>query len=249
MILRRFMKHVSDQNWFAVGLDVIVVITGIFLGMQVAEWNENTKGQELEQEYISLLREELATTQVAVSKAAARHALRARQTLELLAWFEGTQQTIPDNEAVQNSLCRWYSPTSVLVQTATFDELISTGRLNLLQDRTLRKLLIQSHNRYEAVLYDLQATSGPVQTKMGMLESFILWEPTYTNEVSLEEEKESATRCRIDLERMKAAPEAISLVTQLYRSQVIYQGIREEQVRTIAQVIDHIDSLAQGDDR
>lgn len=25
MILRRFMKHFSDQNWFAVGLDVLVI--------------------------------------------------------------------------------------------------------------------------------------------------------------------------------------------------------------------------------
>ncbi len=33
MILRRFMTHVTEQNWFAVGLDAIVVITGIFLGM------------------------------------------------------------------------------------------------------------------------------------------------------------------------------------------------------------------------
>ena len=31
MILRRFMIHVSEQNRFAVGLDVLVVITGIFL--------------------------------------------------------------------------------------------------------------------------------------------------------------------------------------------------------------------------
>ena len=38
MILRRFMQHVKEQNWFAVGLDVIVVIVGIFLGMQVQKW-------------------------------------------------------------------------------------------------------------------------------------------------------------------------------------------------------------------
>ena len=30
----------ADQNWFAVGLDVVVVITGIFLGMQVSGWEE-----------------------------------------------------------------------------------------------------------------------------------------------------------------------------------------------------------------
>lgn len=31
MILRRFMKHVNEQNWLAVGLHVVVV--GIFLGI------------------------------------------------------------------------------------------------------------------------------------------------------------------------------------------------------------------------
>jgi len=34
------MQHVKEQNWFAVGLDVIVVIVGIFLGLQVQEWYE-----------------------------------------------------------------------------------------------------------------------------------------------------------------------------------------------------------------
>ena len=46
MILRRFTKHVTDQNWFAVGLDVIVVVVGIFLGMQVTEWNESLDDAE-----------------------------------------------------------------------------------------------------------------------------------------------------------------------------------------------------------
>lgn len=46
MILRKFAKHITDQNWFAVGLDVLVVITGIFLGMQVSEWNEVQKQNE-----------------------------------------------------------------------------------------------------------------------------------------------------------------------------------------------------------
>lgn len=40
MILRRFTQHIKQQNWFAVGLDVIVVVVGIFLGMQVTEWYE-----------------------------------------------------------------------------------------------------------------------------------------------------------------------------------------------------------------
>jgi len=48
MLLRRFTHHLKDQNWFAVGLDVIVVIVGIFLGMQVTEWNEQRNNAERE---------------------------------------------------------------------------------------------------------------------------------------------------------------------------------------------------------
>ncbi|MFT7527316.1 MAG: hypothetical protein ACI9LY_002471 [Arenicella sp.] len=45
MILRRFTQHITEQNWFAVGLDVIVVVVGIFLGMQVTEWNDDRKDE------------------------------------------------------------------------------------------------------------------------------------------------------------------------------------------------------------
>lgn len=37
MILRRFMKHVEAQNWFAVGLDVLVVILGVYIGIYLGE--------------------------------------------------------------------------------------------------------------------------------------------------------------------------------------------------------------------
>lgn len=33
MILRRFIRHVEAQNWFAVGLDVVVVIFGVYIGI------------------------------------------------------------------------------------------------------------------------------------------------------------------------------------------------------------------------
>ena len=47
MILGRFIKHTRDQNWYAMILDIIVVIVGIFLGMQVTEWNEDQQNNAL----------------------------------------------------------------------------------------------------------------------------------------------------------------------------------------------------------
>lgn len=40
MLLRRISKHVKDQNWFAVGIDFVIVVIGVFIGIQVANWND-----------------------------------------------------------------------------------------------------------------------------------------------------------------------------------------------------------------
>ncbi len=59
MILRRFMQHVREQNWFAVGLDVIVVIVGIFLGLQVQERYGDIEEREQERLYLNRLHTEV----------------------------------------------------------------------------------------------------------------------------------------------------------------------------------------------
>jgi len=40
MILRRVIEHVKAQNWFAVGIDFLIVVVGVFIGIQVSNWNE-----------------------------------------------------------------------------------------------------------------------------------------------------------------------------------------------------------------
>jgi len=43
MLLRRITKHVTDQNWFAVFIDFLIVVVGVFIGIQVANWNAELK--------------------------------------------------------------------------------------------------------------------------------------------------------------------------------------------------------------
>ena len=43
MLLRRLTRYVKDQNWFAVGVDFVIVIVGVFIGIQVANWNDVQK--------------------------------------------------------------------------------------------------------------------------------------------------------------------------------------------------------------
>lgn len=41
MILRRVVEHFRKQEWTAIGIDFAIVVIGVFVGIQVANWNES----------------------------------------------------------------------------------------------------------------------------------------------------------------------------------------------------------------
>ena len=51
MLLRRVIEHVKAQNWTAVVLDFVIVVMGVFIGIQVANWNAVRQERSLEQNY------------------------------------------------------------------------------------------------------------------------------------------------------------------------------------------------------
>ena len=60
MILRSITQHVKDQNWFAVVLDFVIVVVGVFIGLQVANWNDVRIQKSQERVFLSQLRSEIS---------------------------------------------------------------------------------------------------------------------------------------------------------------------------------------------
>ena len=67
MLLRRVSQHVKDQNWFAVGLDFLIVVIGVFIGVQAANWNNARTDALREQELLADLLEDLEADQGSLS--------------------------------------------------------------------------------------------------------------------------------------------------------------------------------------
>ena len=59
MLLRRITKHVNDQNWFAIGIDFVIVVVGVFIGIQVSNWNERLEFAKREDALMLELRAEI----------------------------------------------------------------------------------------------------------------------------------------------------------------------------------------------
>ncbi|MEE2525941.1 hypothetical protein V0U79_06150 [Hyphobacterium sp. HN65] len=129
MILRRFTQHVKDQNWFAVGLDLAIVILGVFIGMQVSNWNQTLADQARGRDYVQRLIADLETD------LAMRNALIAyydavdesgELTVELLS------SPAPDPEMLVINAYRATEFATDPAIRATWDEIVSSGDLGLL---------------------------------------------------------------------------------------------------------------------
>ena len=62
MILRRITQHVREQNWTAVGIDFVIVVAGVFIGIQVSNWNAARAEDARERRLLGELRSEVAAS-------------------------------------------------------------------------------------------------------------------------------------------------------------------------------------------
>jgi hypothetical protein len=59
MILRRLSQSLKEQNWTAIWIEFILLIAGVFLGIQVANWNEQRQSRAQERELLQRLKIEI----------------------------------------------------------------------------------------------------------------------------------------------------------------------------------------------
>ena len=59
MILRRLSQSLKEQNWMAIGIEFVLLVTGVFLGIQVANWNAERVDASRGQAYLERINADL----------------------------------------------------------------------------------------------------------------------------------------------------------------------------------------------
>ena len=59
MILRSVIQHVKKQEWTAIWIDLVIVVVGVFIGIQVANWNDERRDLIREKAYLEDVAAEL----------------------------------------------------------------------------------------------------------------------------------------------------------------------------------------------
>lgn len=59
MILRRLLDRVRQQDWAAVVIELGLVVAGVFLGLQVSNWNDERNARALEAAYLARIAQDV----------------------------------------------------------------------------------------------------------------------------------------------------------------------------------------------
>jgi hypothetical protein len=141
MLLRRITKHVKDQNWFAVGIDFCIVVVGVFIGLQVANWNEARGAIALEENYLSLLARDLSAIELTLTEQVAHEDAVTNSAANVLLSINNRTNE-PDPVATGQALMRLWGRRTLTLESPTFSELKNAGRLSIIRDDALRNRLM-----------------------------------------------------------------------------------------------------------
>lgn len=150
MILRRLADAIREQNWFTVVLEVLVVVVGIFIGLQVNDWNERRKDRADERAFVARLHDDMLLAEAMASRVREKrlgiieHLATAADVL-----FERTERkSLTEDECFAIGHSRFFN--IVISKLPSLTELLSAGRLGIVQDPELRLATIELQQRIEA---------------------------------------------------------------------------------------------------
>jgi len=141
MLLRRVIAHVRRQEWTAIAIDFVIVVVGVFIGIQVANLNAERVDRARAQSYLERVRDDLGADtesyndrmsfwadvsdygRVGLTYAETGRAGDLSQWQVLLAYYQASQ--VAEFSTVD----------------ATYRELTSAGELDLIADLELRRSL------------------------------------------------------------------------------------------------------------
>jgi hypothetical protein len=142
VILQRLARSLGRKDWGTVLAEILIVVLGIYIGLQVDDWNQSRKDRNDERTFLNTLHEDV----LRVDELSRR--LRQRR-LDRLDWTLNAGDVLfgrNDRETFTENECAAIVWSSAFNLTATglpsVEELIGTGRMGIVRDIELRTALV-----------------------------------------------------------------------------------------------------------
>ena len=136
MILRRVIEHTRKQEWTAIFIDLVIVVVGVFIGIQVSNWNIERETNRRAAVFTERLKADLRVEAWGYDYLIEYNKDILANTERVLAAMSGDAPMSDEQFVIAAYRASQYSSNDR--RRATYDELISTGTIGLIADQKLR---------------------------------------------------------------------------------------------------------------
>ena len=213
MILRRLTNAIREQNWFAVGIEFVIVVAGVLLAFQITAWNEHQLSEIRVSQSLARIQLETERNIAALRRRIEINTERQdEQSLMVAIAMSGTLE--PENrEAFERAAAQLMYFSRPPVQQSTYAALEQSGDLALIADRDIIIALNEYRGRVTWIESQHASFRTGLTTFTDTLDEFVYHEPT---------DEPTVTRVRIDLNRLMADPRRQSALVQMARMHAIF---------------------------
>ena len=142
MLLRRITQHVKEQNWFAVGIDFFIVVIGVFIGIQVANWNDARVERENKRALILRLDVQFQNLETVLLQRIDRAQGLVDSTSDLIAIIRN-EDDVHDSNAIKDMLYDSRRYNAQVPPPTAYTDALQSGRIGNLSNSNLREALYE----------------------------------------------------------------------------------------------------------
>jgi len=137
---------------YAIG-EIILVVIGILIAVSINSWNENRKNRLTESEYYCKLLDDFELDRKNVSQLYKESDIKIKTSKKLLLELNKKNK---DKPYLVNGYIRALRTNVFVPSKVTFTDIVSSGKLNLLTNDSLKNKLIRYYAELDKLLYQLE---------------------------------------------------------------------------------------------
>ncbi len=168
MILRRMAEAFRKRDWFTVLVEIMIVVMGVFLGLQVDNWNQARQDRAREAIYLERLHADVETALGTTLQLGDRVAARVADAERVSEAIYGRDPSVTEIDAQScESIGRLHIFYVEGYALPTLEELIATGQFDLIRDQRLLQALSEYLSFVRALTSRAEAVSerAPILTQ------------------------------------------------------------------------------------
>jgi len=234
MLLRKIASAFRRQDWATVIVEFVIVVAGIFVGLQVDSWSSERADRERERIILGQLHSDFTANAASVGQSADRHAQLAEGLKFALDTLTRGELPAADAGRFRNAFVSMYQMPGLSATMGGYETLIASGDLALITDHELK-----------ASLARLRASVDEESSLLAYFREFGLLNREATRDAVLliPNEDRTDSNLRVDFDSIKDDYRILLIVADQRRTHQIFSEVRRGLADQFTEVAARIETL------